>query len=337
VVQSVSAEGIGLVPGGYRAEVDRLTAISLDTGMPTTMTLTQNEVKPDLWSEVLDWVHQSNDQGAVLVPQVAGRPLGLLLGFSTRHQFEGRPSYDEVAELPLADRIVALRDPERRARILAESTGTGLGAFISQMGDKLFPLADPPNYEPTADESLGRAARAAGVTLDEACYDTYLGRDGRQLVLFTLNGYAYFNADHIKVMMEDPATVLGLADGGAHCSLICDASVYTSTLSYWVRDRAEGKLGLELAVSKMTSVPARLYGFDDRGVLEPGRRADINVIDLDHLDVLAPEVAHDLPTGAARIVQGARGYVRTYVAGVAVTADDSDTGARPGRLVRRGR
>ena len=181
----------------------------------------------------------------------------------------------------------------------------------------------------------GSPRAAAGVTLDEACYDVFLREGGRQLVLFTLNGYAHFDTEHIRVMLEDPTTMLGLADGGAHCSLICDASVYTSMLSYWARDRAAGTVPLELAVAKMTSVPAALYGFDDRGLLEPGRRADINVIDLDRLQLLPPVVAHDLPTDAPRVVQRAVGYVRTYVAGVAVTADDADTGARPGKLVRR--
>ena len=335
VVQSTSSEGIGEVEGGYRDEVERLTAVAHATGLRTTLSLTQNEVRPELWREVLSWVHEANAGGAVLVPQIAGRPLSLLLGLATRNQFEGRPSYDEIAHLPLAERAAAMRDPERRARILSEDPGTGLGAFISHLGDKLFPLADPPNYEPPRSESLGLAAREAGVPLDDLCYDVYLRDDGRQLVLFTLNGYAHNDTEHIRSMLEDPTTMLGLADGGAHCSLICDASVYTSMLSYWVRDRAAGTLPIELVVSKMTSIPADLYGFHDRGRIEVGRRADLNVIDLDRLQLHPPEVAHDLPTGAGRVVQRATGYVRTYVAGVAVTADDADTGARPGQLVRR--
>jgi N-acyl-D-aspartate/D-glutamate deacylase len=335
VVQSTSAEGIGEVEGGYREEVDRLTRISLETGLPTTMSLTQNEVRPELWREVLEWVHEANDAGAVLVPQVAGRPLSLLLGLSTRNQFEGRPSYDEIVDLPLAERVAAMGDADRRARILSEDPGTGLGAFITHLSQKLFPLSDPPSYEPAREDSIGLAAQRTGVSVDEACYDVYLRDGGRQLVLFTLDGYAHFDTEHIKTMLEDGTTMLGLADGGAHCSLICDASVYTSMLSYWVRDRGAGTVPIELVVSKMTSIPAALYGFDDRGALLPGRRADINVIDLDRLQLRAPEVAHDLPTGAARVVQRADGYVRTYVAGVAVTADDTDTGARPGRLVRR--
>ena len=336
VFQSVSAEAIGANPGGYRQEVDRLTRISLDTGLRTTMSLSQNEANPELWREVLGWVGESNAQGAVLVPQLAGRPLGLLLGFTTRSQFDGRPSYDEVSGLPLAERVVALRDPERRARVLSETSSAGLASFISMMGAKLFALADPPVYEPAREDNLDAVAAAAGVSLDEYCYDLFLQRDGEQMALFTLNGYAHYDTEHIRTLLEDDNTMLGLADGGAHCSLICDASVYTSMLSYWVRDRAAGTLPIELVVSKMTGIPADVYGFSDRGVLEPGRRADINVIDLDRLQLLPPYVAHDLPTGAPRMLQRAKGYARTYVKGIAVTADDEDTGARPGVHVRMG-
>ena len=336
VFQSVSAEAIGDNPGGYREEVERLTRISLETGLRTTMSISQNEVTPDLWRDVLDWTAESNEAGAVLIPQLAGRPLGLLLGFATRSQFDGRPSYDEISHLDLADRVRELRDEHRRSRILAEESSQGLTMFISHMGSKLFSLGDPPNYEPAREDNLAAMADAAGVTLDEFCYDLYLQRSGEQMAIFTLNGYANYDTEHIRTMLEDPNTMLGLADGGAHCSLICDASVYTSMLSYWVRDRSSGTLPIELVVSKMTSIPAETYGLIDRGVLEVGRRADINVIDLDHLELLPPYVAHDLPNDAPRVLQRARGYVRTYLAGVAVTADDADTGARPGHLVRLG-
>ena len=336
VIQSVSAEGLGLVPGGYRDEVDRLTRISLETGLPTTMALTQNEVSPELWREVLDWVHESTRQGAVLVPQIAGRPLGLLLGFSDPSPVRG------TAELRRGGAPAARREGRgpRRTRSTGPHPGRGHRGGAGRLRVAHGREAVPARRSHRTTSRRGRTASGwprprPGVTLDEACYDVYLREGGRQLVLFTLNGYAHFDTEHIRVMLEDPTTMLGLADGGAHCSLICDASVYTSMLSYWARDRAAGTVPLELAVAKMTSVPAALYGFDDRGVLEPGRRADINVIDLDRLQLLPPVVAHDLPTDAPRVVQRAVGYVRTYVAGVAVTADDADTGARPGQLVRR--
>ena len=156
-------------------------------------------------------------------------------------------------------------------------------------------------------------------------------------MLFALGGYAYRNSDHIREMLADPSTVLGLADGGAHVALICDASAYTSMLSYWVRDRTRGeRLPLELAVSKMTGAPARLYGLHDRGVIAPGKKADLNVVDLERLQLRAPEVVADLPTGASRVIQRADGYVATMVAGEIIARDGEETGARPGRLLRRG-
>jgi N-acyl-D-aspartate/D-glutamate deacylase len=267
------------------------------------------------------------------------RPLGLLLGLTTKHPFQGRPSYDEIAHLPLAQRVRALAEPERRARILAEpGPAKGLAVYATRLADKAFPLGDVPDYEPLAGTSVGATALATGRSVDEVYYDLFLERDGRRLVLFTLGGYAYRNGDHIHEMLSDPSTVLGLADGGAHVALICDASAYTSMLSYWVRDRTRGpRLPLELAVAKMTGAPAALYGLDDRGVVAPGKKADLNVVDLDRLRLRVPEVVADLPTGASRVIQRADGYVATIVSGEVVAREGEDTGARPGRLVRRHR
>ena len=230
-----------------------------------------------------------------------------------------------------------MRDPERRARIIAEAAGgSGLGALVRAMPHMLFPLDDPPDYEPPPESSVAAVAARTGGSVDDVFYDLLLQRDGEQLVLFTLGGYANNDAGHIGDMLRHPEAMLGLADGGAHCSLICDASVYTSMLAHWVRDRTRGeRLPIELVVRTMTSVPAAVYGFGDRGVIEPGRRADLNVIDLDALSLELPEVVADLPTGATRLVQAAHGYEMTMVAGVAVTEHDTDTGARPGGLVAR--
>jgi N-acyl-D-amino-acid deacylase len=337
VFQVVSAEGMGLVPGGYQHDVDWLSRLSLETGLPTTIAVTQNAVSPDQWRDVLGWIDDANARGAHVVPQCSGRPLGLLIGLATRFPFESSPAYQEVAALPLPQRAEALADPVRRSRILADaaSGGDGLATLIRMMPDKLFPLYDPPDYEPAADTSLGAVAARSGQTFDEVLYDLMLEDGGRRLVLFTLGGYAYHHADHIVEMFEHPTMMLGLADGGAHCSLICDASVYTSVMSYWTRDRTRGRrIPLEVAVKKMTSGPAALYGFTDRGIIAPGYRADLNVMDRERLRLRLPEVANDLPTGASRVVQSAVGYVMTMLNGVAVTEHDEDTGARPGGLVR---
>jgi N-acyl-D-aspartate/D-glutamate deacylase len=338
VIEVVTSDAMGTVPGGWRADVDWATRMSLETGLAVTLCLSQVDTQPDQWRDVLGWIHDARDAGANLVPQVAGRPLGLLLGLTTKHQFQGRPSYDEVAHLPVAERARALAEPERRARILSEAgPSKGLAVYATRLAAKAFPLGDVPDYEPRPETSIAAVADATGRTVDEVYYDLYLENGGRRLVLFALGGYAYRNSDHIREMLADPSTVLGLADGGAHVALICDASAYTSMLSYWVRDRTRGeRLPLELAVSKMTGAPARLYGLHDRGVIEPGKKADLNVVDLEHLQLRAPEVVADLPTGASRVIQRADGYVATIVAGEVVARDGDDTGARPGRLVRRG-
>jgi N-acyl-D-aspartate/D-glutamate deacylase len=338
VIEVVTSDAMGTVPGGWRADVDWATRMSLETGLAVTLCLSQVDTQPDQWRDVLGWIHEARDAGANLVPQVAGRPLGLLLGLTTKHQFQGRPSYDEVAHLPVAARARALAEPERRARILSEAgPSKGLAVYATRLAAKAFPLGDLPDYEPRPETSIAAVAEATGRTVDEVYYDLYLENDGRRLVLFALGGYAYRNSDHIREMLADPSTVLGLADGGAHVALICDASAYTSMLSYWVRDRTRGeRLPLELAVSKMTGAPAQLYGLHDRGVIAPGKKADLNVVDLERLQLRAPEVVADLPTGASRVIQRADGYVATIVAGEVIARDGEETGARPGRLLRRG-
>ncbi len=336
VIEVVSSESMGIVQGGFRQDVEWADQLSRQTGVAVTLCLSQVDTRPDLWRDVLGWIDDARARGARLVPQVAGRPLGILLGLATKHQFQGRPSYEEVAHLPLAQRAAALAEPTRRARILAEEqTGAGIGRYTSKLAAKAFPLGAVPDYEPSPDQSVAAIAARTGRTVEETYYDLYSQQDGTQLVLFFLGGYARRNSDHIHEMLTHPATVLGLADGGAHVALICDASSYTSMLSYWVRDRRRGeRLPIEVAVAKMTSGPAQLYGFADRGTVEPGRKADLNVIDLQRLQLRLPEVVHDLPTGAPRVIQRADGFVATIVAGQVTSRDGRDTGARPGRVLR---
>jgi len=336
VIEVVSAESMGVVDGGYRRDIDWGTALAVETGLPITFCLTQIDNHPDRWRDVLGWIDDARAKGANFVVQTAGRPLGILVGLTTKHQFSGRRSFDEVAHLPLPQLVAALRDPERKARILSEvSDGAGIGRLLTRLADKAWPLDDPPNYEPEAADSVGAMAVDRGVTVDEVYYDLYLRHDGRQLVLFTLGGYGNRNTDHIVELISYHSSILGLADGGAHVSLICDASTSTSLLSYYVRDRRRGpRLALETAVRKMTSAPAQLYGLRDRGTVAVGKKADLNVVDFDHLNLRMPEVVADLPTGAKRIVQRATGYIATIVAGAVTLREGEETGARPGRLVR---
>jgi N-acyl-D-amino-acid deacylase len=317
-------------------EMDWMRRLSRETGRPVTFALLQHDFDPDQWKKMLDLATEAYDEGVPIRPQVAGRPLGLLLGLQTFHPLHRRPSYMPLDDLPLDEKVAAMRDPELRARILAESPDPDdRMAFIGMGLDRIFKLGEPPDYEPAPDQSIAAIAERAGRDPSEYLYDLLLENDGRELLLRPLLGYSNFTQDPIREMVLNPATALGLGDGGAHVGAICDASIETYMLTHWVRDRSRGeRLPVELVVRKMTSDTASLYGLEDRGVVKPGYRADLNVIDLDGLVLHRPEMVYDLPGGARRLLQTADGYDATIVAGEVVMRDGVDTGARPGKLVR---
>jgi N-acyl-D-aspartate/D-glutamate deacylase len=261
----------------------------------------------------------------------------MMLGLQSFHPFRTRPTYLELAELPLEERVERMRDPEVRAAILGEEDLVPMPAYVGMGLDRIFGLGDPPEYEPDPSSSIAARAERLGVDPYEVLYDELLADEGRNLLMRPLLGYSDFDLEPVREMLLHPATVLGIGDGGAHVSVICDASTPTWMLTHWVRDRSRGpKLPIGTVVRKMTKDNAELYGFDDRGVIATGRRADLNVIDLDRLTLHAPEFRHDLPSGAPRLVQEAEGYVATIVAGTVTRRHDTDTGARPGGLVRSG-
>jgi N-acyl-D-aspartate/D-glutamate deacylase len=268
---------------------------------------------------------------------VAGRALNILVGFQTIHPFSKRPTYMALADLPLAERIQHLRKDEVRRAILSETIPDDpLMAMIGgQSTSHMFPLGEPPDYEPTPDKSVAAIARREGRPEEEVLYDLLLRHDGRELVLFTLGGYSHGSLDDMKEMLQHPNSALGLSDGGAHCGVICDASAPTYMLSHWARDRADG-LPLEFVVKKMTRDTAHLYGLEDRGVLAPGFKADLNLVDLDNLHLRLPEMVFDLPAGARRLIQRADGWKATICSGEVTFEDGVHTDARPGRLIRGG-
>ena len=303
-----------------------------------TYSLAQSPIAPDSWRDALRYAEEDLADGLTIVPQVASRPVGMLFGLqSSLHPFITHPTYRALAELPLAERVDRLQS--ERSQLLAEEpfTHSVVARALMSRWSQMFRLGNPPDYEPDPSTSVAAVAEQEGRRPEEVALDWLLERNGEALLFAPLAGYA--NGDHeaIREMMLHPATVLGLADGGAHCGLICDASMPTYLLTHWARDRTRGEgVPLEQVVRLQTARPAAVYGFADRGTLAPGMRADVNVIDLENLTLHAPEMVNDLPAGGRRLVQRADGYLATVVAGETTFVNGQPTGRRPGRLVRGG-
>ena len=318
-------------------EVALMARLAAHTRLPVTFALTQVDNAPELWRDQMQASLKALEAGHRLHPQYASRPAGVLVGLHSALGFGGRPSYDELAKLPLAERVAELRTPARKKQILAERARS-TSAFIDKMRsqfDRMYVLGDPVDYEPGPDMSIAMMAKNEGVELESKFYDLLLGDEGRALLLYPVLNYSHGNADATYEMMQHPAGILGLSDGGAHCGAICDASQPTWMLTHWVRDRVRGpRISLESAIRKQTSDTAELYGFTDRGTIAVGKKADLNVIDFDRLRLLPPRLVHDLPAQGRRLIQAAEGYVATIVSGVVVRRNGVDTGARPGALVR---
>jgi N-acyl-D-aspartate/D-glutamate deacylase len=318
-------------------EVEMMARLAAHTGRPVTFALTQVDNAPELWRGQMDASLRALDAGHRLHPQYASRPAGILVGLHSALAFAGRASFDELAHLPLAERVEALRSPARKKRVLSERAPAA-NSFTERMRSQLhrmYVLGDPVDYEPGPERSVAALAAAEGVDAESKLYDLLLEDDGRALLMYPALNYSHGNADATYEMMQHPAGVLGLSDGGAHCGAICDASQPTWMLTHWVRDRVRGaRLPLETAVRKQTLDTAELYGFRDRGSLVAGKKADLNVIDFDRLRLLPPRLAHDLPANGRRLLQDAEGYDATIVSGVVVRRHGADTGARPGALVR---
>jgi N-acyl-D-aspartate/D-glutamate deacylase len=309
------------------------------TGRVLTFALAQSPLQPTAWRHTLARIDELAADGLRIVPQVPCRPTGMLYGLqSSLHPFITHPTYrHELADLPLAERVARLRQPEVRAQLLAEAPGTTNRIALALMSNwtHIFPLGDPPDYEPVPEHSVSATAAREGRRPEEVVYDWLLERDGRELLFAPLANYVDCNFDALREMMLHPRTVLGLSDGGAHCGLICDASMPTYLLTHWARDRKRGeRIPLEHAVRLQTGNTAAVYGLTDRGTLEVGKKADINVTDLDALRLHAPEMIFDLPAGGRRLVQRVDGYRATLVSGEVTFEYGEQTGALPGRLVR---
>jgi N-acyl-D-aspartate/D-glutamate deacylase len=320
----------GYDTGSWTRELDWMARLSTETGLRFTFAFGSLANLPD--------VERVNTAGAHLVPQIGCRRQVLLLGLRTRHAFEGRPSYEAIAGLPVAEQAQRMADPALRGRILAERQGPGwnrLAELVLGQADLVFPLVGPHEQEPRPETSVAACAARSGRPVDDLLYDLAIADEGHNLVQYMFGGYPKGCLDDALALMHEPGTVLGLGDGGAHVSVICDAGYPTFLLGYWVRERTRGdRLAIERAVELLASGPAALYGFRDRGTVAPGKKADLNVIDLGRVGLRWPEVVRDLPAGAKRVIQRADGYAATVVSGQIVQRDGEDTGARPGRVVR---
>jgi N-acyl-D-aspartate/D-glutamate deacylase len=337
--------GSGLAPIDDPAlsarEVDGIARLAAATGLTTTFVLLQCDDAPTRWRDDLEGAAAWRDRGARVFPLIAGRSAGVLWSWGVRHPFSARPTYRAIAQLAMPDRLEQLSRPEVRAAILAEDDDyqdfieARHGERVGRTLARCFTLVDRPDYEQPPQATVGARAERLGVSMWELAYDELM-RDGAFLLL-PLYNYTDGNQDAVLEQLGDPEAIVGLNDGGAHVMTICDASIPTYMLTHWVRDRTRGpRLELNDVVRRLTSQPADLYGLADRGRVQVGLRADLNVIDTANLQLELPRAVADLPAGGTRLQQGAVGYDATVVAGQVTRRHGLDTGARPGRLLRRG-
>jgi N-acyl-D-amino-acid deacylase len=323
-------------------QLDLLRRIAQRSGRPLSFTLTQSPGQPGVWRTMLDGLEQAKADGLAIRGQVLPRPVAALLGLElSLHPFALHPSFRAIEPLPLAEKVRELRRPELRRRLLAESPADPHEFFrwIVSGHEELFVLGDPPNYHPDAADSIAARARATGVDPLELIYDTLLERDGHEVLYRPMGNSEGDRFESVgRNMLHSDRTVIGLGDGGAHYSMICDAAYTTYFLTYWVRDAPDDRrVELPDAVRMLTRDPAETAGLLDRGLVATGYKADLNVIDLDRLHLHAPLPAWDLPAGGRRLRQRADGYRATVVSGAVTYRGGEATGALPGRLVRGGR
>ena len=311
------------------------------SGRPLSFSLTQHARAPTRYRSLLDKLHDAARSGLPMKAQVCGRPVGILFGLElTMHPFSHHPSYRAIAHLPLVERVRILRQPDARARLLAEQTTAeqGFVAGLARHFHLVYLMEAAPDYEQPPSRSLAAMAAERGVDPYALALDQLLSNEGRGMLYLPFLNYADGSLDPSYEMLTHPDTMPGLSDGGAHVGMICDGSFPTSNLTHWTRDRTRGpKLPIEQVVHMQTRRTAEAVGLYDRGLLVPGLRADLNVIDYDALALDAPEVRHDLPAGGRRLMQRARGYSATLVSGTITYRDGEPTGALPGRLIRGAR
>jgi N-acyl-D-amino-acid deacylase len=305
------------------------------SGLPMSLAIAFINERPDLCEALVSEIDAANEAGANIKLQTVGRSICVLMGFDlSLHPFMKCPTYRGLEELKLAERVKRLAEPQVRAAILAEAEQDEFKHGMSQNVGKLYPLGDPPNYEPRASDSVAARAQAAGVKPAAMLYDLMMQNDGKGLLYFPFTNFSTGDFSTFPELIRSENTLLGLGDGGAHVGVICDASQPTFMLSYWGRDRDGERLDLPFLIKSLTSANAEAVGLNDRGRIAVGYKADLNLIDFDRLRLHAPRALYDLPAGGRRLTQDADGYVATFVSGEVTYREGAATGVLPGRLVR---
>ena len=344
IAKGVQAAGSGVMQvvtdfKGNDNEFELLKEMAKQSGRPLSVSVAQHHRVTDGWRSILRTIERANSEGVKLTAQVCGRPIGVLFGLElTNNPFSAHPSFIEIKDLPLDEKLFKLRDEQFRERLLAEAPQVENNPFLRQAHARyhdMYVMQENPDYEPPPSESIASQAMELGLNPLELCLDILTRGEGKDMIYYAFLNYGESSLDPAKEMMEHPNTILGLGDGGAHCGSICDGSFTTHMLTHWTRDRKRGeKLELPWVIKAHCRDTAKAVGLNDRGILAPGYKADINIVDLEKMQLRKPEVHFDLPAGGRRLMQYADGYVATIVNGVPIYLDGESTGARPGRLVR---
>ncbi|MFK7978247.1 MAG: amidohydrolase family protein [Halioglobus sp.] len=344
IARAVGETGTGVLQGisdfyNFDAEFELFKKMSKESGRPISLTVEQQDARPEWWTQLLDGITAAQAEGVDMYGQVPPRATGVLLGLTaTLNPFTLYEVYHEIASLPLAEQVAIMRTDDFRKRLLASpkvDLGVPLVHEILYSFEKLFRLGDPANYEPDPSNSFAGMAQQQGTTPQALIYDALLEKEGTALLYHPLFNYENGNLDHVKTMLDHPFTFSGLGDAGAHCGALCDASFPTTLIQHWGRDRDRGdKIPLQTLVKMQTSDTAKQLGLLDRGLLKPGYKADVNIIDFDGLTLHEPEVVNDLPANGRRLIQKATGYEYTLIAGKVAFRNGESTGQLNGKLIR---
>ena len=323
----------------FQSEFDIFKEMSFASGRPISITVAQQDARPEWWLQLLDGIKEAQDNGIRMYGQVPPRATGILMGLTASlNPFTLYPSFLEISNLPLDQKVELMKDPDFKKKILLEkpvSIGNPLLDEIITSFNKMFRLGEPANYEPDPELSVLSESKRLNLIPQEIVHDMLLEKDGRALIYHPLFNYEFGNLNHVETMLKHPYTIAGLGDAGAHCGAISDASFPTTLIQHWGRDRDRGeKLPLETLIRMQTYETSQLLGIKDRGLLVEGLKADINIIDFDNLTIHEPEIVNDLPAGGRRLVQKASGYSYTIVSGEIAFKDGEATGKLNGQLIR---